>query len=182
MGITNKVKSIIGIKQTPDEMDAKILNSSHAISAKAAYMKSKYGRTLTQKDLLQKFFEKVNEQIQSRSMAGHYYCMIDIDDDIREFIPHITMQFRDKLGYKMAIIDKNTKICNPGENEVLLNPNSTFMILLWNTPDISETVFQVTNTKIDDEDITADSTDCTVDEIYYRPDDEPLKPENEKQQ
>ena len=139
--LSEKLKAPFHKMGKESEPDAKIYNSNNAISAKNAYMKSKYGRTLSQKDILSKFFGFVNETIQRKSEVGDYYCILEIDCDIREYIPQVITHFRDRLGYNIAIIDKHTKIIN-GDEVTRLTPKSAFMILTWNTPDISETIFE----------------------------------------
>lgn len=138
--LTNFIKSRF-CKGCPDP-NAKIFSSSTEVTAKSAYMQSKYGKTTSQKDLLKNFFEQVHNTIQTRCQRGYYYYMVEIDEDITEFTPQIVEHFRDKLGYKTAIINNNTRIIEyPKHCGTMLQPNGTFIILMWNTAHISEDVF-----------------------------------------
>lgn len=122
--------------------ESKIFNEERAVAAKSAYMQAKYGHSLTQTDLLKRFFANANAIIKEKCLAGTYCCMIEIDNDIKEHIAKIVYHFKTKLGYKLAIIDNNTIISNKDDSSTVnLQPNSTFLILMWNDADISETVF-----------------------------------------
>lgn len=139
--IVNKVKNLFGLWKN-DDPDAKIFNSNKAINAKKAYMVSRYEHAISQKDLLQRFFASTNEQIAIKCAQKTFCCMVEIDDDIKEFIPNIVEHFQDKLGYKIIVIDNDTEILDKTTKKpVKVSPNSTFLILMWNTADISETVF-----------------------------------------
>lgn len=138
--VTSRIKSYL---KNDSDNESKIYNDNRALSAKNAYMRAKYGRSLSQKDLLQKFFASANELVAAKSLEGTYCCMIEIDNDIKEFTPKIIKHFQEKLGYKLAIIDNETEIVEKhGSEPVKLQPNSTFLILMWNTPHITEEIFK----------------------------------------
>jgi hypothetical protein len=104
-------------------------------------MRAKYGMDTTQTSLLKKFFNDVNDLIAAKSLDGSYCCMIEIDKDIKQFIPEIIDRFQNKLGYTLVVIDKDTVITNKvtGDNKQLdIASDSAFIILMWSTAYISD--------------------------------------------
>lgn len=140
--VYSDIKNYITGKRKQKNPESKIFNEERAVAAKSAYMQAKYGYALSQKDLLTRFFSNANAIIKEKCMAGTYCCMIEIDNDIKEHMAKIIQHFKVKLGYKLAIIDNDTVITNKSDNSSInLRPNSTFLILMWNDADISESVF-----------------------------------------
>lgn len=138
--MVEKFKEILGIKQK-DQNPQMMINSSKGITAKSAYMRSKYGQDTTQIELLKKFFTDVNNLISAKSMDGSYCCMIEVDKDIKEFIPEIIERFQNKLGYTLVVLDKDTVITNKitGDNKDFSIPTeSTFIIIMWGNASISD--------------------------------------------
>jgi hypothetical protein len=111
------------------------------MTAKSAYMRAKYGIDTNQTTLLKKFFNDVNALIAAKSLDGSYCCMIEIDKDIKQFIPEIIDRFQNKLGYTLVVIDKDTVITNKvtGDNKQLdIASDSAFVILMWGNAFISD--------------------------------------------
>jgi hypothetical protein len=139
--ITDKVRELLGQapKQKPNPYT--VLNTSTGISAKSAYMRTKYGMDTTQTALLKKFFNDVNSLVAAKSLDGSYCCMIEIDKDIKQFIPEIIEHFQNKLGYTLVVIDRDTVITNKvtGDNKQLdIASDSAFVILMWSNAFISD--------------------------------------------
>lgn len=136
--IADNVRKFFGRTPKHEASPYSVLNTSTGISAKSAYMRSKYGVDKTQTELLKSFFNDVNSLIVSKTMDGSYCCMVEIDKDIKEFIPEIISRFRDKLGYNLVVLDENTVITNTAtKEEIKFSANSTFVVLMWSNPDIS---------------------------------------------
>lgn len=135
---TDKVRKFFGLAPKYEASPYSVLNTSTGISAKSAYMRSKYGVDKSQTELLKSFFNDVNSLIASKTLDGSYCCMVEIDKDIKEFIPEIITRFRDKLGYNLIVLDENTVITNTStKEEIKFSANSTFVVLMWSNPDIS---------------------------------------------
>jgi hypothetical protein len=67
--------------------------------------------------------------------------MIEVDKDIKEFIPEIIERFQNKLGYTLVVLDKDTVITNKitGDNKDFSIPTeSTFIIIMWGNASISD--------------------------------------------
>lgn len=131
----DKLKTLVGI---PSKDANSIFDSSTAISAKAAYMNTKYGRTRTREQLLRDFFKDTNDRIKTKTINNEYCCMVEVDEDIKCFLPIILDRYGKELGYNIAVITDGTKIQQPGEQPVELTPASTFVILMWNNADITD--------------------------------------------
>jgi hypothetical protein len=139
--VIDKIRELFGQapKQRPNPY--MVLNTSTGMTAKSAYMRAKYGMDTTQTSLLKKFFNDVNDLIAAKSLDGSYCCMIEIDKDIKQFIPEIIDRFQNKLGYTLVVIDKDTVITNKvtGDNKQLdIASDSAFIILMWSTAYISD--------------------------------------------
>lgn len=139
MNLIDKVRVLIGLN--PKEQTAEtILNSSTGISARSAYMRSKYGVDKTQVELLRAFFSNVNNLIASKTIDGSYCCMVEIDKDLEQFTDKIIEHFSTKLGYEVALISKDSTIqnavaTNGGTSEFSFSKiRSAFMILMWGNP------------------------------------------------
>lgn len=139
MEIINRIRGFFGLETKKEATPYTVLNTSTGISAKSAYMRSKYGADKTQTELLKSFFSEVNSLIASKTMDGSYCCMVEIDKDIREFIPEIIKRFRDKLGYNLVVLDENTVIQNTKSGEEYkFSAQSTFVVLMWSNPVIGD--------------------------------------------
>lgn len=138
MTLTDQIRTFFGFRPKHEVSPYAVLNTSTGISAKSAYMRSKYGADKSQTDLLKAFFGEVNSLIASKTIDGSYCCMVEIDKDIKEFIPEIINHFRDKLGYNLVVLDENSVITNTAfKSEIKFSANSTFVVLMWSNPDIS---------------------------------------------
>lgn len=131
MSVFKKFLKFCGVTVNETE-EEKIFDSSSAVSAQSAYMSTKYGRDKSLKTLLSDFFTHANALIKTKTMNGDYCCMLEIDDDLYPYIPRIIVRFKDELGYNIALIDNNTEIVQNGKSMGKLNPDSTFIILMWN--------------------------------------------------
>lgn len=133
----DKLKTLVGL-QTKDEREH-LFDSSTAINAGAAYMTTKYGRNCSREQLLRDFFKNTNDRIKTKTMQNEYCCMVEIDSDILPYKDIILKRYGEELGYNIALIQNGTKISQPGTQPVEINPDSTFIILMWNNADLGST-------------------------------------------
>ena len=102
------------------------------ISAEHAYQHSTFGCLKTEKDLLDEFFNKAKDTIQLKSMRGEYCAIIEVCDDIVQYIPQIISKLTGEYGYKTTVLNDNCEIVNKqsGEKE-MLTTGKTFIIMVW---------------------------------------------------
>lgn len=139
------IKNYLGFNTVQSEED-KIFNTNDSISAKSAYMHTKYGQDQNQKALLKAFFKSANDLIKQKTMQNAYCCMLEIDEDIVEFVPHIIKRYRDELGYNVVIMFDDTEI-KQGNEYIRINSGSTFIILMWNNPNIKDDTVSILKSK-----------------------------------
>lgn len=97
-------------------------------SARDAYMTAKYGHIATNEEMLMKFFTDTEDLIKSKSTAGNYCAMVEVDVDLQSSVDEI-VEYYNKMGFQVMKLNNKTMV--NGKN--LKNLQSTFIILVWNT-------------------------------------------------
>lgn len=124
--------SFFGRKQNND-VSTVFTSEKTAISAEHAYQKSRFGCLKTDKQLLEEFFVDVRHLIEQKNMAGKFSGIMEICDDIVQFIPQIVKKLTEELGYKVIVLDDETEIINKHTKEkTTMKTGTTFIVLIWN--------------------------------------------------
>lgn len=143
----DKIKTFFGLSEPQTEED-KIFGVNEAISAKSAYMHTKYGQDQSQKELLKAFFKDAYDLIRSKTLKNAYCCMLEIDEDIIDFLPNIVNRFQNELGYNVVTISNDTEI-KQDDKVVQIKPDSTFIIIMWNKANIKDTTSILTGPNVE---------------------------------
>lgn len=126
-------------KDDPNDVST-VFTSSKFITANNAYRISKYGEIKTDKQLLEDFFYNVKELIQIKNQKGKYCGIVELKDDIIQYIPQIKQRLMNDLGFKVVVLNDNSIIIdNENHTEEHLSAGTTFILLIW-TKDAIEDV------------------------------------------
>lgn len=85
-----------------EEKVGKIFNKQ--VTAKSAYMMTTYMSVLSIDELMKKIFRDIDDQIKSKSSAGRYSLVIDINDQIEPIYDKVLSNY-ENLGFQVTYLD-----------------------------------------------------------------------------
>lgn len=84
------------------EIFSKLTKRSDArLTAKSAYLKSKYQRIQTDEERVKDFKEIIESLIAAKCEVGHYCCVIQLENDLAKFLDEIVSEFTE-IGYTVV--------------------------------------------------------------------------------
>ena len=107
------------------------------LTADAAYRLTRFGAVKSDKTLLKEFFDRVTKKVSARNAVGKFFCFIDVDIDIVQFLPEICKKLRNELGFKVIVMN-NESIIKNNNQEITINGDETFIMLFWSRDAIAE--------------------------------------------
>lgn len=99
-----------------------------SVSAYHAYMTAKYEKIYSFEDLFKNLISTIKDGIITKSQAGHFSYIVEIEDDLIPYISKIKEIF-EKQGFKLIILNSETKI----NDTKLDNLKSSLIIFIWDS-------------------------------------------------
>lgn len=118
------------------------------LTADAAYRLTRFGAVKSDKTLLKEFFDRVTKKVSARNSVGKFFCFIDVDIDIVQFLPEICKKLRNELGFKVIVMN-NESIIKNNNQEIKINGDETFIMLFWSRDAIAEVKAEIQKEQLD---------------------------------
>lgn len=107
------------------------------LTADAAYRLTRFGAVKSDKTLLKEFFDRVTKKVSGRNSVGKFFCFIDVDIDIVQFLPEICEKLKNELGFKVIVMNSDSIVKNNNQ-EIKVGGEDTFIMLFWSRDAIAE--------------------------------------------
>lgn len=119
------------VKKSPDELFSEE-RSEKEMTAFEAYRKSKYGKVVSDRQLLEGFFADVRYMVESKTFNQRYGGMIEVDNDLLPYLEKIKEKLRGE-GYLILELSDGVTVSKPGEEtkEIKCKCGVTFLVFIW---------------------------------------------------
>ena len=115
-------------------------------SAEYSYKTTKYKRNIDQIELLKDWFTDLSNLITQKVNDRQYSAIKEIDVDLKNYINKSIVPTLHNIGYKTLIINKGTEIKHLDGSVDKIDTDSTFIIVMWNSPVLSDGTTTENNT------------------------------------